>query len=367
MRMTYPEVTSMGLGNNLITVAKAHRIAESCQMTYQRPAWPRTEHVRPARRDGYSYYFPTTRAHRMRLAVFRQLLRIQRKLRLPIGPPVVPFDRATYARLGIADAGEACAAYLAERGLSDPARSAVVSTSGMWGGYLAIRRARPWLRALVSSHGESLRRFEEIQARTAGRLRVVVDIKLGSYAVRNGGFTEGERNIRLPLEWFNKVCRRIRETADCHIILSTDGKVGELAAFLEAVRPVHYLGESHTDLIGLLLMWHADLVVCSNSTYSRLGCFLNDRPYVWLADTLVKDPSGRYGYLWKDGASPMPAWSKQSVPAEDGDDDAVRRCFAVGSAFSSLPAGLTRYLESGATLPIEIEDDLLYDNPVRLL
>jgi hypothetical protein len=367
MRIAYPTVTNMGLGNNLITVAKAHLIADSCHMTYQPPTWPSNEHVTPPTKNGYGYYFPTTLTDRVRLQVFHQLRRVQQKLKVPVGPPVLNFGRADYERLGVEDIGEACAAYLEQRGLNDPATSAVVTTSGMWGGYAGIRRARTWLRSLLFSHADTRRRLEQIQARTAGRLRVAVNIKMGSYVPTGTRIVAGERCVRLPLEWYTRVCRLIREASDCNFILVTDGTREELAPFLDEIQPVHCIGESYVDLLGLLLLMHADLVVCSNSTYSRLGCFLNDRPYVWIADTLMHDPTGRYGYLWKDNGTPMPQGSSKPVPQGEEDSAGVRRCFALNADVSALPAGLVRYVVSGGKLPIEIPDDLLYGDPVRLL
>ena len=121
--------------------------------------------------------------------------------------------------------------------------------------------------------------------------------------------------------------------------------------------------------MGLFIMIHSDLVVCSNSTYSRLGCFLNDKPYIWIADTLVKERLGLYGHLWPDGEGPMPAWFKPAVKSakERTDLDAIRRCFAINYDFSALPAGLKCYLASNGTLPIEINDDLFYGESVCLM
>jgi hypothetical protein len=175
----------------------------------------------------------------------------------------------------------------------------------MWGGYSAIRAARAWLRALLMGHEETRRRFEAIQQRTQGKLRVAVNIKLGSYQPHGDQFAEAERCVRIPLEWFSRTCRLLRESADCAFTLVTDGTPEELAPFVAETGAIHSLGEPYVDLLGLLVMMHADLVVCSNSTYSRLACFLNEKPYVWIADTLVSDPSGHYGYLWKRDASPM--------------------------------------------------------------
>ena len=102
--------------------------------------------------------------------------------------------------------------------------------------------------------------------------------------------------MRLPLEWYTRICRLIRQVCDCNFVLLSDGTGRELSAFLDEFKPVNSLNEPYSDLLDLLLLSKADLALCSNSTYARIGCFLNDRPYIWPADTLVKDPSGRYGY-----------------------------------------------------------------------
>jgi hypothetical protein len=358
--MVYPTVTSCGLGNNLITVAKAHLISESCQMEYQTPVWPPNQHVWPQTRDGYGYYFPTGLSDRVRISVFSYGRRIQQKLSIPFLLPFIYFRREDYQRIGIPDVGEACLKHLEGLGLDKPNKSAVVTTTGMWGDYAAIKRARPWLTDLIMSHGETRERFEKIQEQSRGKLRVGVNIKLGSYAARNGCFQEGERIVRLPLEWYTRICRQIREESDCAFILVTDGTAEELKPFLDEIQPIHYLGQPYTDLLGLQLLIHSDLIICSNSTYSRLAFFLNDKPYVWIADTLVKDESGRYGYLWHDRRNPI----RDSL-AED--TEAVRRCFAISNATTSLPTGLKRYVGSAGTQPIEIWDDLIYRDPIFLM
>src|SRR5439155_19502393 len=160
MRVVYPTISSMGFGNNVLTLAKAHLIAESCALQYQRPIWPRTEHV-PGERHGYGYYFPWTVRDRLWVTVFSSLYRVQRKLSVPPWPPCVFFRREDYERTRQLDVGEACRAHLAESGLDDPTKSVIVTTNGMWGGYAGIQRARPWLEQLLLSHGETRRRFQE--------------------------------------------------------------------------------------------------------------------------------------------------------------------------------------------------------------
>jgi hypothetical protein len=364
MRIAYPTVTSCGLGNNLITIAKAYLIAQACRMTYQPPVWPRTIHVQPVTRNGYGYYFPSPVRDKVILNLFSYSFRAQRRFRIRIGPPILRFDRNHYEKIAVEDAGESCLTYLKTLGLDDPAKSVVVTTTGMWGGYASIRRARNWLHSLLLSHDDTRRRLEEIECRTEGRLKVGVNIRMGDFRLPTLKFEEGERNVRLPLDWYIRLCRRVREVCDCVFVLVTDGKPDELLPFLNEIQPINKLGQPYSDLLGILLLSHSDLIICSNSTYSRLAGFLNDKPYIWFADTLIKDPSGRYGRLWKDTETPMPAWMKRAIKSTDLSADAIRRCFALSYDFSSLPHGLRRYLASNGSLPIEVPDDLLYGDAV---
>ena len=319
MRIAYPTVTIQGFGNNLITVAKAYLIAQSCEMNYLQPVWPRNI-VAPL--YGYDYYFPATSLQKIETSLFSYMIRAQRKLGVQIGFPTLYFDKYLYRKIGITDAGEACLAHLKTLGLADRSRSLVVTTSGAWGSLPSIKRARAWLRDLILSHSDSRRRFEEIESLAQGRLKVAVDIKFG-LTPRTNNLEEDQRNVRLPLDWYTRICQKIREVSDCAFILSTDGSREEVLPFLNEIRPINYLGQTCTDLMGLLIMIHSDLVICSNSTYSRLGCFLNDKPYIWIADTLVKDASGLYGYFKRDGAARVSQLSnqqrKEKIPTPSGD------------------------------------------------
>ena len=369
MRIVYPIVTGHGLGNNLVTVAKAYSIAKACKMTYQPPIWPRAIHVWPPTKKGYGYYWHSTLGDKIRLRLFSYLSKFQGKFNIQVGPRMVRFDRNDYEKTGIVDMGEACLEYLKQFGLEDPATSVVVTTKGMWGGYASIRRERDWLRQLLLSHPGSRRRLKEIEQGMEDHLRIAVNIRMGDFQPRQsaGPIREGERVVRLPLDYYARICRLIRQVCDCDFILVTDGTREELLAFLEEFAPISIIGQPYQDLLGVLLLSRSDLVICSNSTYSRLGVFLNDKPYIWFADTLVEDQSGRFGYLWKEGGTPMPAWFKSPVKSTDTSPDTIRRCFPLRGDSSALPEGLRRWLLSGGKLPIENWDDLLYGEPIAIL
>ena len=133
VRFAYPTITSNGLGNNLVTLAKAYLISESCGLTYQPPVWPSNIHVWPPASNGYGCFFPTTLTDRLRLQFFDYELRLQAKLSKRFWPTTVRFTRDNYWKHNVVDIGESCLLHLRSVGLDDPSRSLVVTTSGMWG------------------------------------------------------------------------------------------------------------------------------------------------------------------------------------------------------------------------------------------
>jgi len=358
MRIVLPEVTPQGFGSNFITLAKAWLIAKVCDMEYQKPVWPFSEHVKPATPNGFGYYFPTTRTEAIRYRLLSYQFRIHNKLRTQFLWPTLSFKRDHYYNSGITDMGKAAELYLHKRHLDDPSRSVVMRVSGMWGGYNSIVAARDWVRNLMLSHEDTCRRLESILWQTQNKMRIAVHIRTSE--AQGEGSIRGKWLVRLPLDWYIRLCHAIQEQTDCHIILVTDGTEEDVGEFLDEVDPVHIIGEPYQDLLGALLMAESDLVICSNSTYSRLGCFLNDKPYIWPADVLFKDSSRRFGYLWNHRQNPL------TQPEDRTDEWSVRRAFAIPLDFRTLPPGLRLYLNSGGTLPVEIHDDLLYRDAVYI-
>jgi hypothetical protein len=149
--------------------------------------------------------------------------------------------------------------------------------------------------------------------------------------------------------------------------LVSDASADELRAFVREFDPISVTADPTAALLGVLLLSQSDLIICSNSTYSRLACFLSDRPYIWFADTLVLDESRRYGYMFKSSLADAVPQEPLELGSADFDPNAVRRCFPIASDFETLPSGLFRYLASDGAAPIEVTDDLMYHEPVGLL
>jgi hypothetical protein len=367
LRVAYPLVNIAGFGNNVITLAKAHCVAERCGLTYLPPRWPPTHHMLQSR-DGYGHYFPLGPWDRL----LHECLRIPgspsrpRRQEEPFeaGVRTVRFTQDDYERVDIEDMGDACAEHLRCRGLLGSLRPLVVGIAGQWGRYRSIRPARAWLRELLSSHEPSRRRHEEIIGSLRPGTIVAVHIRLNDKLPRTefDDCQPGERLVQIPLDWYTTTCRLIGKELDGRFLLLSDGTDEQLRSFIEEFQPLR-VRQEYTDLLSITLMSASDLVVCSNSSYSRFACFLNDRPYVWCADLLLEDDSGRYGYLWGAGHYDQ-IGTRREEPDPQADLDAVARCFAVPRRATELAPGLVRYLRSCGSLPVEQEADLLYGHAV---
>jgi len=375
-RWVFPVVTSCGFGNNFFALVRAHLIAESCALEYQTPLWPACTHVRTAPQLGYGLYFPPARHARWRWWFTRWHVAVKKRLGLALWPLLELTKEVSLKakEFGIVDVGEAFYRYLAARGLDHPERSlTVLVPPGNLSEYAEIRRGRSWLNDLLLQHARTRSLVEKIDAQTRGNFRVALQVRMGDFVERGnvtcdgvptepGKIVPGERNVRLPLDWYIRIGLQLRDAGPVSFVLVTDGQIHELKPLIDVLQPIHIIGEPYQDLAGALILARSDLVVCSNSTYCRLAVFLNDRPYIWPADTLYSDSSGDYGYLWRDGG--------RAVSAEDRDTEdegVVRRCFALPISFRKLPAGLLRYVRGGGRIPIESGNDLIFREPVLKL
>ncbi len=357
MRLTLPIVNNDGLGDNLIAVSKAYLIADTCGMKFIPPFWPKTGHVLNSK-NGYGCYFPVNRtlSHIVGLMVYKY--KIFRKML-----PVYSFTGQDYWKTGVEDVGIACSQTLTSKGLDVQNKHLLITTEGTWGKYFAIKRARSMLRSLLLSHKPSKQAYERMMEETRGYFKVAVHIRLGDFRIREDqdNIIPGERFKRLPMAWFINLCEAIQKHINCVFFLITDGEPQEVDEFAMQFSPKNDFRMYRKDILDLLLLSNANLVICSNSQFSRLGVFLNDSPYIWPADTLYRDESGRFGYLYQTKRDPI------RISDKTFNDSVVRRCFAIRTDFGLLPTGLTKYLSSTGSAHVEMNDDLLYKMPVVIL
>lgn len=112
---------------------------------------------------------------------------------------------------------------------------------------------------------------------------IAAHVRLGDFAVAKPGEVQSgaTANLRIPLDWYEGVLRRLRsEFPEYPIHVFSDGKEEELAQIL-GIEGVSIRREDD-DIGDLMALAGARLLVGSQSTYSRWAAFLGNMPSIWL-------------------------------------------------------------------------------------
>jgi len=285
MRIVLPERISFkgaGLGNEIAPWAKAFLAAQAAGARYLRPAWG----LNPRK---YRKFFGSSR-----LDWIGQLL-------LDRGTARHRFTEDDYLAAGEEDFGEAFRIWTESKGLSEK-RHWVVRVGGMWGGYWALRRARPYLLAELGRTRftqENLAGFaSEIDPR---KLLCVVHLRGGDFG-GDGESIRGKFNIRLPYAWYESALKATLEAFEGRltVVFLTNDASARVTAMRDEYGALTTGRWRHTDISDLLIMAQADIVIPSISSFSNLAIFLNPQAhYFWPRDHLtgIDSDAGLYG-IW---------------------------------------------------------------------
>ena len=217
--------------------------------------------------------------------------------------PHFAFTEEDYLSTGKIDFGAAISQWAWSRGIAGR-RSVVVSVEGMWGGYGSIRSARLFLLSRLLASRDALRNLYEVHSKlNRKKLFVAVHIRSGGEgfsAPRRDENARGKFNILVPGDWYFWVCEALRgEFGDrIQFRFFTDRKNPDCEEAIRRFNPMQFAQTGITECSDLLLMAHADLRVCSVSSYSLAASFLSDGPYIWYEPQLTLS-EGLYT-LWGD-------------------------------------------------------------------
>jgi len=266
--------------------------------------------------------------------------------------PTHDFTEADYQQSGEIDFGKAVLAWAANSKLIGR-RFLIVRVGGMYGGYSAIARAKPFLLSKLLASRDALPNLVRAQAGfDPARLLVAVH-------VRGGDFTEmpedksirGQFCVRLPFFWFDRICESLRDQVGDKVQFwfCTDQQTPEYQALVQKYNPNQFGGQGLMECSDLLILASADLRICSVSSYSLAACFLGSGPFIWCKDQLQLI-NGAYS-IW--GNEPMQAAENgptrvnsefANEQAADGELHLVRG-YPIGLE-GILPAALIRHLNS---------------------
>ena len=253
-----------GLGNEVIPWAKSWIAARELGLRTLHPGWGRNP--RQYWRD-----FGTARADWI---VHRLAARAMPRLHVPAD---------VYELTGTAHYGDAIRRYLGDL----PAGPLLVTHEGMSGGYLGIEAARDFVRAeLLRPPHVAADLYRIGRAVSGDRLVVALHVRRGDFGATPPG--PGQFNAALPMSWYRGITKQIEGAFPGRVttlVLSDDpgsaDEVGSTAIALPArAKPL---------LSDVLTLAEADLLVCSVSSFSMLGAFLSNAPYIWYRPQLVEE------------------------------------------------------------------------------
>lgn len=254
----------------------------------------------------------------------------------------IRFTEDQYLSTGQYDYGDALTTLLASSGLDGSAVS--VFHSGMWGGYLGVRRALPILKAQLLALTEPRHVNREVAldpARVSDAQAVVAaHVRLGDFRRAPAGPGPGDFNTAVPIRWYERVIGTIRDALGdaVRFAVYTDSP-SALRAQSGTLAPHVVSGGTVTgDLLG---MAQADALVCSVSSYSMLAAALSGKPYIWFEPHLTTNGDSRS--IW---AIP----SRRSLPNEFGIPRGVPSPMSGAVASSVLSALDSRAHQAGYSL-----------------
>jgi hypothetical protein len=262
------------------------------------------------------------------------------------------FSEDDYFETGEVDFGKAIEKWARRKQLSEK-KSFVITVDGMYGGYLSIQHARPFLWSKLLNSRDAISNVYKVASKlNREKLFIAVHMRLGGdfTPLKEGEDARGKFNIAIPGQWYLNACQALKDEFgdDVQFHFFTD-RSGD--AFQEAIRrfnPSQERASGLTECSDLILMALADLRICSISSYSLVASFLSSGPYIWYEPQLsLKE--GLYS-LWGmerrqfDSGS---SWQKSTsflaeiVPGSPWESEFKGYCMATEDA---LPAGLVTQL-----------------------
>ncbi|MCK1297317.1 alpha-1,2-fucosyltransferase [Bradyrhizobium sp. 24] len=329
LRFAIPRVEGKGagLGNELIVWAKAFIGAQALGLRLLHPAWG-------LNRRNYSAYFETSRADWITHHVIRAAL------------PTFEFEESDYRASADYDLHAAVVAFARRHDLRR--RGAyVVSFSGLWGGFRALRDARDFLRAELLGTKCTIRNLYELNRRfSSDVLRVGFHIRRGDFSVPTEDYA-GRFNIAIPIEWYVAVATQLVRALGTRvsILIVSDATLEELRPLTERFPCVTTSDMPFRDVSDLLALSACDFVLCSISSFSAWATFLSDTRYGWFAPQLTCRDG--YASIW--GHEPFQS-------SQRGETTRSQEAVSKAPQLAIRPKGIPISLDG--SLPSELISDL---------
>jgi hypothetical protein len=186
-------------------------------------------------------------------------------------------------------------------------KNIILINEGMWGGYYAIYRARKWIKTFLMSNRHARKNMGEVgSCYHPNRIQIGFHIRKGDFKIPSFSSQQNNKssvwNVQIPMEWYYHISEQLIKEfkADkIDFVLFTDSKQDkDISNFISRFKVISKKNKKGLEFSDLYLMSECDLLICSNSSYSMMGAFLSESPYLLFKEYAIKK-DGRY-LLWDE-------------------------------------------------------------------
>lgn len=269
--------------------------------------------------------------------------------------PATTIDQPLFDTLGGIDYYDAMCSLRAQLGTKSG--SILRHTTGMYNGYLGIRRARPFLRSRLLGTESALRHLASLPAVGDGVVTVGLHIRGGDFDDQQR-VTPGVFNVTIPDAWYRGVLDSVHRELDrpLQVYVASNLPSGRLEHLLDLPGcGVTLLSGSATEDLAVLAS--CDFIIPSISSYSLLAIFLSDAFYCWPQEHL--NDAGGWLSIWGHESSSGGLATTKSIASQVSEDVRVVRGIPV-PASPSWPRWLPGALADRALVRATSTDLCMY-------
>ncbi|WP_155853894.1 hypothetical protein [Arthrobacter sp. H5] len=253
-----------GLGNEIFPWAKAYLGAKALGLTLVEPPW----------RTNPRGYHPQLGGNLGSATSYYSLAHL----------PSINVDRKAVEQIGRRDYYDTLLALRSSVDRSN--RPTLLHSSGMMGGYLGIKRSRPFLRNRLLGTCNAISALEKLEEDRPEAVRIGVHVR-GTDFTNVDQILPSEFNQAIPLEWYKALVTTLHHRLGGNAVfyVTTDAPSQRLLDDL-STEEIIPKAAANDPLGDLAVLASCDLIISSISSFSLLAIFLGDGNYVWHRDQL---------------------------------------------------------------------------------
>ena len=176
-------------------------------------------------------------------------------------------------------------------------KNIILVNEGMWGGYYSIYRARKWIKTFLTSNIYARRNIAEMGSYYhPNRIQIAFHIRKKDFQITTTTNQENNKNsvwnVQIPIEWYHNIAEQLLKEiniSQIDFVLFTDSYENQdVNNFIKRFNVITKKNKKGSEFSDLYLMSESDLLICANSSYSMMGAFLSESPYLMFKEYVIK-------------------------------------------------------------------------------